>query len=246
MGSAHIPSTAEIRAMQQGELIMMVRSLGEFLGETETLEVLSHRFCTGEICQRIAQNQRLTTYHSVRVRLVIHRLTPRAFALKFVHHLYWADLLTISTDVKVHPAVRQVIDLLLIEKLHKLSSGEKIVTARSCSRQVIRFLFRDPDWKVFSALLHNSRLAESDLLAAIDGGACSPDQLRLVADNQKWSFRPSIRKALVANPKTPPAVAASQLRHFSRYDLRQLLQDPQTSTYLRRCAERLAGNLAIS
>jgi hypothetical protein len=246
MEGAHIPSTAEIRAMPQGELIVMVRALGEFLGEPEALEVLSHRFCTGEICQRIAQNQRLTSHYAVRVRLVVHRLTPRAFALKFVHHLYWADLLTISTDVKVHPAVRQVVDLLLIEKLQKLSAGEKIVTARSCSRQVIRFLLRDPDGRVFSALLNNSRLAESDLLAAIDAGTCSPDQLRLVADSQKWSFRRSIRKALVANPKTPPAVAASQLRHFSRYDLRQLLDDPQTSTYLRRCAERLAGNLALS
>jgi hypothetical protein len=40
------------------------------------------------------------------------------------------------------------------------------------------------------------------------------------------------------NPSTPRSVAASQLRFLSRRDLRIIHDDPDTSTYVRRCIER--------
>jgi len=48
-----------------------------------------------------------------------------------------------------------------------------------------------------------------------------------------------VRKALVMNPLTPRAIAASQLRFLTERDLRLIHRNPSTSVYLRRCIERL-------
>jgi len=41
------------------------------------------------------------------------------------------------------------------------------------------------------------------------------------------------------NPSTPRAAAARQLRFLSQRDLLMIHEHPATSTYLRRCIERL-------
>jgi hypothetical protein len=63
----------------------------------------------------------------------------------------------------------------------------------------------------------------------------------MLAADPKWSYRYAIRKAIVLNPNTPRASAASQLRYLSRVDLHRIHSNPSTSVYLRRCIERLAG-----
>jgi hypothetical protein len=61
----------------------------------------------------------------------------------------------------------------------------------------------------------------------------------MIAADQKWSYRYSVRRALVLNPATPRSAAASQLRFLTRDDLRRIHANPGTSTYLRRCIERM-------
>ena len=204
--------------------------------------MLANRFCTSAVCQKIAQNARLTSYYSVRETLVAHRATPLTQALKFVHYLYWNDLLRLSTNVRIAPPVRKAIDQQLLNKAAQMTLGEKITTARICSREVAKALLFDPDAKVFAALLNNARLTEDDLVYAIATGRCTKEQLRLLGDDRKWSYRSSMRKALVLNPGTPRAVAASQLRHLTRFERRALLGNPKISVYLRRCLERMEGD----
>jgi hypothetical protein len=65
----------------------------------------------------------------------------------------------------------------------------------------------------------------------------------MVAEDMRWSYRYAIRKALVMNPDTPHAAAASQLKYLSRRDLRGIHSNPDTSVYVRRCIERLQPRL---
>ena len=104
------------------------------------------------------------------------------------------------------------------------------------------FLY-DPHPRVFAALLVNQRLREDDLLALIASRRATPDQLRMIAEDIRWSYRYGVRKALVLNPDTPRAAAASQLKFLSRRDLRMIHANPQTSVYVRRCIERLQPRL---
>lgn len=228
-----------IKTLDRDGLAVFVADNLNHLFEKEALAVLDNRYVTPQICQQIARNQRLTAFYSVRLRLVAHRQTPQAHAVKLIHYLYWFDLLRLSTDVKVPPAVRRAIDQLLLMNIGKRTVGERVSSARRCNLTLAKALMFDPEITVFEALLTNSRLREEDLVDLAASPRATPEQLRMLAADRKWSLRYGIRKALVLNPLTPRAAAASQLRHLRRNDLRAIHGSPATSTYLRRCIERL-------
>ena len=233
-----------IRELPANDLASFVKENLPQLLEDEVLAVLDNRYVTAAILQAIAQNQRLTSFYSVRVRLVEHKQTPQAHAVKLIHYLYWVDLVRVSVDVKVPATVRRAIDTLLLARVDKLTTGEKIASAKRCSPALIKIFLFDPDPKVFSALLLNQRVHEDDLLLLASSDRVSVEQLRLLAADHKWSYRYAIRKALVLNPITPRSIAASQLRFLTARDLREIHSNPHTSTYLRRCIERLQAATA--
>jgi len=230
-----------VKSLSRDALAEFVNENIAHLLEEEALFVLANPNCTSAICSQIARSARLTAFYSVRLRLAAHRQTPQAHAVKLVHYLYWADLLRLSIDVKVPPQVRRAIDNIMLTQVTKQSLGEKISTARRCSAALMKILLFDGDPKVFAALLTNPRLREEDLVALASSSRATPEQLRMLGDDQKWSYRYGIRKAVVMNPLTPRSVAASQLRHLRRDDLRAIHSNPSTSVYLQRCIERLRG-----
>jgi hypothetical protein len=209
------------------------------LTEDETLAALENPFITPQLIGKIAQNARLTGFYAVRLRMVGHRQTPQAHAVKLVHYLYWFDLLRLSIDMQVPAQVRRSIDTQLLSRAEKLSLGERIASAKRCGGALIKVFLFDPHPKVFESLLVNKRLREDDLLALISSTQCSAEKLEMIAADAKWSYRYAVRKALVLNLNTPRASAASQLRFLSRVDLRQIHANPATSVYLRRCIERI-------
>jgi hypothetical protein len=208
------------------------------LSEEETLSILDNPNVNTQLITKIAQTARLTSFRSVRVKLVAHRQTPQAHAVKLVHYLYWFDLLALSTDVQVPATVRRSIDTLLLSRVEKLSLGERVSSARSCSHALVKSFLYDPHPRVFEALLVNQRLREDDLLALTASGRATTEQLLMMAQDARWSYRYAIRRALVMNPKTPRAAAASHLRYLSRMDLKRIHSNPDTTVYVRRCIER--------
>jgi hypothetical protein len=231
-------SIQDLARVTRDELVDVLREAAS-LHEDEVLAILENPYATPQILGRIAQTPRLTGFYSVRLKLVGHRQTPQAHAVKLIHYLYWFDLLRISVDVQVPAPVRRAIDTLLVNRADKLSLGERISSARRCSPALIKVFLYDPDPKVFESLLVNSRLREDDILALIASGRATREQLLMIAGDTKWSFRYAVRKALVLNPRTPRSAAASQLRYLSPRDLRSIHSNPETSVYLRRCIERL-------
>jgi len=229
----------ELKALSRDRLAELIATDASVFTEDEALAVLDNPYITPEMTGKLAQNPRLTSLYAVRCRLVAHRQTPQAHAVKLVHYLYWFDLLRLSIDVRVPAPVRRAIDAQLLLRVDKLAIGERISSARRCSPALIGVFLFDRNLNVFEALLVNKRLREDDLLKLIASSEVTPDQLRMIAEDARWSFRYAIRKALVLNPATPRAAAASQLRHLSRMDLRRIHANPKTSVYLRRCIERI-------
>lgn len=229
----------EIRKLSREELKTFLADNLKMLGEDEAIAVIENPFVTPWMLQSIAQNPRLTGFYAVRVRLVAHRQTPQAQSTKLVHYLYWFDLVRLSIEVTVPAPVRRAIDVLLMNRVDKLTLGERIASARRCSHALVKVFLADPDPKVFATVLLNQRVREDDILAVIASSHATPEQLRMIANDQKWSYRYAVRKALVLNPNTPRASAAAQLRYLNRRDRTLIHSNPTTSTYLRRCIERL-------
>src|SRR6186997_1160334 len=115
------------------------------LTEDETLAALENPYITPQLIGKIAQNPRLTGFYGVRLRMVAHRQTPQAHAVKLVHYLYWFDLLRLSTDVQVPSPTRRAIDTQLLLRVAKLSLGEKIASARQCGPALIPVFLADPN-----------------------------------------------------------------------------------------------------
>ncbi|MDX1582569.1 MAG: hypothetical protein R3338_03125, partial [Thermoanaerobaculia bacterium] len=213
-------------------------ALGSMI-EEEALAVLDNHYITNTLIAKIAQSPRITAHYSVRRALVRHRLTPQGHAMKFAHHLQWKDLLSLSTDVRVSPAVRRSIEDHMKLKIPKLTVGEKIASAKFCSREIAKLFMGEEEPKVFGSILINSRVTEEHLLQHIESGSATSEQLRMIAEHPKWSSRYAIRRSLTRNPETPRAVAASILPHLRRPDLEELENNPRTSRYLRACIDRL-------
>jgi len=232
---------SDFRSVPEPELFTFVSDRIAEMTEDEALAALDNRFVTPRVCQKIAQSSRLTSFYSVRLRLVAHKYTPQAYAAKFVHYLYWVDLVRLSVEVTVPAPIRRAIDTQLLARVDELTLGEKVASARRCSAALIKVFLFDPDPKVFAALLINQRVREEELLFYASSPRAHASHLGLLAADPKWSFRYSIRKALAANPITPRAAAAAQLRHLRKQDLRKIHSHPDTSVYVRRCIERLAG-----
>jgi hypothetical protein len=232
-------SRYDLKSISRDDLIGFVSEHVRTLTEEEALAILDNPYVTPAIIQKMAHVERLAAYYSVRRRMVAHRLTPQAYAVKFVHYLYWFDLVRLSVEVMVPAPVRRAIDTRLLTRVGELSVGERVAWARRCSSALIKHFLFDQDSRVFEALLLNQRVREDDLVALASSPRARPESLALLGSDAKWSYRYAIRKALVLNPLTPRATAAAQLRYLPKRDLRALYLSPQTSVYLRRCIERL-------
>jgi hypothetical protein len=230
-----------IKGLNRDDLSTFVTDNLAALSEEEVVASIDNPFITPKLLSKIGQTPRLTGFYAVRLKLVAHRQTPQAHAVKLVHYLYWFDLLRLSIDVQVPAPVRRAIDTALVMRVDKLTLGERVSSARACSPALIKIFLYDPDPKVFAALLINKRLREDDLVALISSDRATAEQLLMIASDPRWSFRYAVRKALVLNPVTPRSAAASQLRYLTRLDLRRIHANPGTSTYLRRCIERMTS-----
>jgi len=229
----------QIKRLSRDELKDFVAENIKTLAEDEAIAVIENPFVTPAMLLAIAQNPRLAGFYSVRVRLVAHRQTPQAQSTKLVHYLYWFDLVRLSIEVTVPAPVRRAIDTQLLLKLDKLTLGERIASARRCCHALVKAFLADSDPRVFGVVLSNQRVREDDILAVIASRQTTSEQLQMIADDQKWSYRYAVRKALVLNPATPRSAAASQLRFLTPKDRRLIHSNPSTSTYLRTCIERL-------
>ncbi len=240
-GTAEVNSGASIQERKQARIRELEQALDDVAGllEDEVLSILDNPYATPRILARIAQTARLTAFYAVRLKLVAHRQAPQAHAVKFVHYLHWFDLVALSLNVQVPAPVRRAIDTQLVNRAARLSLGERIASARRCSTALIKVFLFDTHPRVFASLLTNTRLREDDLLALVSSEGATAEQLQMVAADRKWSYRYAIRKALVLNPTTPRAAAASQLRFLSKRDRAQVQANPRTSVYLRRCIERM-------
>ena len=232
-----------IRSFPRDVLGEFVAANAKILSEEEALAILANPYVTPAVCQTLAQSYRLTAFYSVRLRLVAHRSTPQAYATKLVHYLHWPDMVRLSVDVRVPAPVRRVLESQLLLRVDKLSLGERIAAAKRCSATLIKVLLFDPDARVFASLLVNQRVREDDLLLIAGSDRASAEKLQVLASDRKWSSRYAVRKALVMNPLTPRATAASQLRFLAARDLHLIHGSPSTSVYLRRCIERLQPSL---
>jgi hypothetical protein len=204
-------------------------------------QVLRNPFVTAAMIERLAGVPELVSAYELRRESAFHPRCPRVLALRFVATLYWADLLRLGLDPRVHPAIRRAAELRLIERLAVLSVGEKMAVARAATPGVIAALRADPTPRVVGALLENPRLTEALLAPLVASASASPLVLALVAASPRWAVRTTVRYALCRNPATPLAATLPLLPLLAKRELEAIANDVRLLLPVRRRAQLLSG-----
>ena len=124
------------------------------------------------------------------------------------------------------------------------SVGERCSAARGKDRFKIDRLLHDRDYRVIRILLENPILVERDVVKIAAMRPTRPDVLREIAGHRKWASRYAVRKALGANPNTPPSIARRLLPSLLKQDLRAVAHAGSVPEEIRLLARTLMTKAA--
>ena len=81
-----------------------------------------------------------------------------------------------------------------------ITVGERRTMARTCDRDLIKRLAKDPSPLVLANLLGNPDMRQTEVLKAASRRPTTPELLQAIVEHERWFGRLEVRKALVMNP----------------------------------------------
>ncbi len=230
---------ARLRRAGSKELVRLVSEEARALTVGDVIAVLRSPFVTAEVIDELSLLRSLLANYEVRCAIARHRRTPEIVALRFVSGLFWRDLLEITVDMRIRSAVRTVAEKYLLQRLERLTTGERVTLARRATSSVLAQLRHDPNLKVIKALLHNARLTEPVVLPLAASESALPRVLDLIASNPKWGSRYEIKVALSRNTRSPFRAVFEILPTLRRQDLVDVANHEPHSWVVRHRAREL-------
>lgn len=231
--------TAVLTRADRAALADFVRENVARLGESEVLRCLRHPYAGDAVVAAVLDAPGLLSSREVRKAVVLHPATPRAEALRLLEDLPWRDLADVGREARAPAPVRYAANRRVLEKLPRLSLGEKVALARLADRPLVGALLDDGDVDVLSGLLSNPRLVEEDLTAWLLVRRPKEAQLAALAGSERWMARNAVREALLLSPRTPRPLALSLLTASVRSVWERLASDPSADPLLAACARTL-------
>jgi len=177
------------------------------LNEDLAKAFLARRDLPPRALQQLAKNSAILKSRPVLVALVGHPKTPRFVSLPMARSLYTFELMSVALQPAVPADVKIAIEQLIVDRLEKLSLGERITLAKRGSARVAERLLVDPDQRVVDLALNNPYLTEAAIIRTLMRDPINPHFVERVARHSKWSLRTDVRCALLRNPSTPMAAA---------------------------------------
>ncbi len=212
---------------------------GGELDELQVLEVLRNPHCTLEIAVQIADSPHWTGSHGVRELLVGHRGFPLARAMSLLPTLPWTSLLQLAQVPRTPPVVRRQAEKKLLDRLTKMTLGEKIALARRAHRPLLQSLMTTSDEQVLSALLDNPRVVENDVILMVNTSPAPPEFYFTLGRHHRWSLAYGVRLALAECARAPLPLVLSAMVQLNSMDLCRLADRRDLPERIRGAAETL-------
>ena len=169
---AHTPSAAPATYLPEAvrttshEVLVEVAS-DPALTEDLALVLLKQSDLPSQVLDRLSRNSGVMKSRKVKLALVEHPRTPRHISVPMVRHLFTFDLMRVALTPVVPADIKMAAEESLINRLERLSQGERLSLARRASGRVAAVLLLDPESRVIHAALENSRLTESAVIKAL-------------------------------------------------------------------------------
>ena len=217
------------------------------LTEDIALVLLKQTDLPTQVLDRLSRNSGVMKSRKVKLALVEYPRTPRHISIPMVRHLFTFDLMQVALTPVVPADIKMAAEESLINRLERLSQGERLSLAHRASGRVAATLLLDPEPRVVHAALENSRLTESAVIKALMHRDAPEEFVSAVCHHAKWSPRWEIRIALLCNGKTPLSRAVEFSRSLPPALVREILHGSRLPAatkkgLLRDVAERSGGS----
>ena len=216
-----IPLPEAVHSTSPESLIAAASDAG--LTEDLALVLLKRRDLPAQVLDHLSKNGGLMKSRKLKLALVEHPKTPRHISIPMVRHLFTFDLMQVALRPVVPADIKMAAEECLINRLEKISQGERLALAHRASGRVAAALLLDPEPRVIHAALENSRLTESAIIKALMRHAAPSAFVVAVCHHPHWSPRREIRVALLRNEKTPLARALEFARSLPPALAREIL-----------------------
>jgi hypothetical protein len=206
---------------------------GPTLTEDLALQLLKRNDLPAEILERIGKNGAVAKSRKVKLALIKHPRTPRHVSMPMLRHLFTFELMHVALAPVVPADVKLAAEETLIRRLETISIGEKLSLARRASGRVSGELLLDPEPRVVSTALENSRLTEAAVIKVLMRQNVTAKFVELVCHHPKWSMRREVRIALLQNEKTSLARALEFARSLPASLIPEILEASRLPTHIK-------------
>src|SRR6266849_7456440 len=166
------------------------------LTEDFALALLKRSDLPAEVLDRLSKNSGAMQSRKVKLAVVEHHKTPRHVSIPMVRHLFTFDLMQVALTPVVPADIKMAAEESLINRLERLSQGERLSLAHRASGRVAAELLLDSEPRVIHAALENSRLTETAVIKALMRHDAPAALVAVVCRDSRWSVRREIRSAL--------------------------------------------------
>lgn len=125
-----------------------------------------------------------------------------------------------------------------VQKIYRLNTAEKLITALKGTREERAILIRDPNRLVATAVLGSPRLTEPEIEAISGMKSVSDEILRKIGNHREWTKRYSVLKNLVCNPRTPIGISLSLVPRLNPRDVKGISVDRNVPEPVRKQAQK--------
>ena len=125
-----------------------------------------------------------------------------------------------------------------VQKIYRLNTAEKIITALKGSREERSILIRDPNRLVATAVLGSPRITEAEIESISGMKSVSDEILRTIGNHREWTKRYTVLNNLCRNPRTPTGIALSMVPRLNPRDIKSLAVDRNVPEPIRKQAQK--------
>ncbi len=127
----------------------------------------------------------------------------------------------------------------MFQLVQRMNVAQKVKFAFRADKEGRTLLLKDTSRLVVLAVLNSPKITEQEIEAVAKSRNVSDDILRAVARKKEWMGNYAIKLGMAGNPKTPIAIAMSQLPLLKTRDLGFLGKDRGVAEAIRNAAQRL-------
>jgi hypothetical protein len=125
-----------------------------------------------------------------------------------------------------------------VQKLYRMNTAEKVITALKGNREERAVLVRDPNRIVSTAVLGSPRLTEAEVESFAGMKNVSDEILRQIGNHREWTKRYNVVSSLVRNPRTPLAISMNMVSRLNPRDIKSVALDRNVPDAIRKQAQK--------